>query len=594
MQLCSENPFYGKKAMLDLYHSIDNKRPFNEGLLTSAYLEAAGDIELRKGFWSLIFSIGDITDRQHNIFKRKVDGGGHADREKFHIVLQWMRKNHEDQYLRFMDLIVEYTGWDSLLANRVKTRKKTDKVTGVFSALTHADILELANFIVDYIRNEKNGYKLSLLAKRLVRIDNRTPKSREAKENRRLMRELYDKLSKFMDWEIREFENGAFAHTGLYEWRRKYIKGMEYYLFSTGAINEMGQEEFLQWLDNTPSSARRRVKNRLKNNPKWEKFQGWYDTWEKFKLEKQSQARELKEKLRQGEATEEEKAKLQEIEKQAKVNTGADNLLKELEAFLRTDDLEEVNTRAYSLLEKMKLNVGVLPIIDCSGSMGGYGRSSLPAHKIASLVATMVGLKNPSHELDNIFIRFGSSAQLIRSGDAATLVSRSNRFLEGTKIRITRIIDREKDFAYNYRNMSAVMVPSMGGTHLTTVSSMLREWANTPTKKEELQNYPVFLVISDGDINNSFNANHSVSQFMNSMRQIGWEGVLCIWDITSGSVNRSNLTEIPNVVHLMGWSTSIINQVFKNLHDLDVIDAYTPLQSLAKSNRYAPVRAKVI
>src|SRR5688500_504124 len=82
----TNNPFYGMRNCLELYQSA-GKGSVNESLLDRCFLEVQDSKEKREMFYSLLFSIGDITARQHNIFRgAKVDSGGNAQREAFHIV----------------------------------------------------------------------------------------------------------------------------------------------------------------------------------------------------------------------------------------------------------------------------------------------------------------------------------------------------------------------------------------------------------------------------------------------------------------------------------------------------------------------------
>jgi hypothetical protein len=54
----SENPFYGMKGCLQIYQNA-SKGMVNPTMLDHAWLEAKNDIEKRKMFFSLLFSIGD-------------------------------------------------------------------------------------------------------------------------------------------------------------------------------------------------------------------------------------------------------------------------------------------------------------------------------------------------------------------------------------------------------------------------------------------------------------------------------------------------------------------------------------------------------
>jgi hypothetical protein len=82
----NENPFYGCSNCLKLVEQSGTI--INESHLNSAWAEVSKDLEKKKMFFSLLFSIGDITNRQHNIFKgKKVDGGGNASRDNFETII---------------------------------------------------------------------------------------------------------------------------------------------------------------------------------------------------------------------------------------------------------------------------------------------------------------------------------------------------------------------------------------------------------------------------------------------------------------------------------------------------------------------------
>ena len=76
-------------------------------MLDTAYAEVntLGDYqkEYKELFWVLLFNIGDITARQHNIFgKKKVDNGGNSAREAFFVAMEWMKRKHYKQFVSFM------------------------------------------------------------------------------------------------------------------------------------------------------------------------------------------------------------------------------------------------------------------------------------------------------------------------------------------------------------------------------------------------------------------------------------------------------------------------------------------------------------
>ena len=123
------NPFYGLKNCLDLFN---NPRNITEYTLNNAWNELKNK-EHKEMFYSLLFSIGDITNRQHNIFKgKKTDNGGNAEREAFEVIVKWLWKNNRKQFIKFLNaqLFNEYSCFDVLFKNRVRT--KGSKVIGIF------------------------------------------------------------------------------------------------------------------------------------------------------------------------------------------------------------------------------------------------------------------------------------------------------------------------------------------------------------------------------------------------------------------------------------------------------------------------------
>ena len=93
----NKNPFMGLSNCLKLQQSVGaNITPV---MLDDAWAEVKNNKEAREMFFSILFSIGDITNRNHNLFKNKpVDNGGQSNREGFYIIMNWMIKNDYEQY----------------------------------------------------------------------------------------------------------------------------------------------------------------------------------------------------------------------------------------------------------------------------------------------------------------------------------------------------------------------------------------------------------------------------------------------------------------------------------------------------------------
>ena len=610
-----ENPFYGKKGLLSLNHIGTNENsPKSQVLnaLDGAWNEVKDDHELRKAFFVLMFSFGDITNRQHNVFKKaKVDGGGNSNRDVFRYCMEWLLKNNRKQYLKFLtsDLFRQFVCLWNVLATQVKTKPGTKTVTEVIQAYTQDDIEMLAMYLATIIR-KSNAVESSIIAKWLVRprLSKRQRVNKKTGEklgtrtltpkvvlNMRLREKLYTSLSTIMGWEmVKHPHNMEFV--GLNEWRKEHNQELESVLFSSREILKMKKIDFLNLLERLPSGARYRVRRRLltkddtQKNTKWgNNLYTWFLDWEKSKEDAQKQQRVLQEKVRQGTATEEDVIVLQEVKKKAKVNTGASSLF---DAFQKGDPLS-----VQSVMDKVIFEVPVLVIADCSGSMGG-----LPTH-YARLLTTLTMLKNPNPELADVLACFGSSAIFYSGIGVNNVTQQQNRFMKGTAVSVQGIVDRNKSFEDNYKMVSNFVNASMGGTDFSSVANSFKNWIDKATdaadkalRIETIQKYPVFVVVSDGDMNSQSNAAQSMTNFQMKMKQwFNWEGVVVVWDVNTGYGGGSSKFEsCENVVYYNGVNASTVNTIFSKIHDLDIIDVYTGIKSLYESNRYDLIKQNTL
>ena len=185
---------------------------------------------------------------------------------------------------------------------------------------------ELCDYVYSVI-NGTNPFNKLLVAKFLTipRLSKRCghkkmlPQTKQIMEHKTL---FLIELSKLMGWE--HCVQGTLVNfKGYRDWRKQYNGSLESVLFSTGKINEFDKQQFIDWFDKLPSQARFRVKNRIlyseceMNQSKWSKFQPWLKEWEQFKEQKQAEQRILEEKVRQNQASEEDKVKLEKIKKEA-------------------------------------------------------------------------------------------------------------------------------------------------------------------------------------------------------------------------------------------------------------------------------------
>ena len=133
----NENPFYGLRNCLSIFQKIDKVISFGDLDLAFAELKTK---EHREMFFSLMFSMGDITSRQHNIFKNiQKDNGGNANREGFEVFFHWLWIRHPKQFVKFLNagLFNEYTCFDLLFKNRIQT--KGTQILKVYSAFENKE-----------------------------------------------------------------------------------------------------------------------------------------------------------------------------------------------------------------------------------------------------------------------------------------------------------------------------------------------------------------------------------------------------------------------------------------------------------------------
>lgn len=449
----NENPFYGLRNCLQLFQNTTNA--ISEAQLNACYDEVKDNKEKRELFFSLLFSVGDITARQHNIFKGvKKDSGGNANRESFWTILMWMKENHFKQFVKFLNagLFNEYTCFDFLFRSRVQTAKtKVVKVYDIFKDAKYRK--ELAKYVYSVL-NGNNPFNKQMIAKflSLPRLSKRQGHKRMLDATRTVMEnkvKFLVELSKLMGWEY-EVEGLYTNFKGYRKWRKDYNKDLESVLFSTGKIMEFDKTSFISWFDKLPSQARFRVKNRILyskdgENPKYPKFIGWYQEWNDFKEKKQAEQRVLEEKVRQGQASEEDKVKLEKVKKQAKVTVGATNF-KELFEDICKGSVDKLKLESF--MNKVNLPYNSLVIMDDSGSMRGT------PFNFATFIASVCLCKNPDDDARNLLGFFNNRTHWHSCIDVTTNRT-TNSILRTTveKKKIEPFVDPTKSFYENFVNI---------------------------------------------------------------------------------------------------------------------------------------------
>lgn len=594
----NNNPFFGLSNCLEIF----NTSSINEMKLNTAWNEVKDSKEKREMFFSLLFSIGDVTNRQHNIFKgKKVDNGGNARREDFYLITNWLWKNNRKQFEKFLNaqLFNEYACFDVLFRNRIQT--KGAKVLKIFSAYNDPEYRKVLLNYVYAVVNGSNPFNKLLIAKFLT-----IPRTSKRQGHKRMLPETHQNmvakadfladLSKMMGWEVAFFK-------GYREWRKQYNGDLESVLFASGKINEFTKDEFLKWFDQLPAQARFRVKNRILYSKtsitpedvrfedyKWAKFQPWLKEWETFKENKQQEQRVLEEKVRQGQASDEDKAKLEKVKKEAKVTTGASNF-KDLYDKILIGNVDKLALESF-IQNKVNLPYNSLVIIDDSGSMGGR------PFNFAKFIASVCLVKNPDDDARNLLGFFNSRSHWHSFIDAQG--SRKNSLLRTTVAQTNTkpLVDGTLSFYDNYQRISKFCdaVYQGGGTYLESIPKGLEFIiSENPDMLDELKNYPIWTIVSDGDLNSSYNARESMLDFQNQCRRIlGYIPFVVMIEIPRwGAPTASHFEGIENMIYIPG-NPAQIEQFLVNFKDIDVFDVYTPLQSLYRSNRYEPVRLNTI
>ena len=650
----TDNPFFGLRASLLMMQEVSKisnstNKAVVTNLLNNAWKECKESLDKRQLFFSLLFSFGDISNREHNIFQKKgiskPDAGGSGQRKAFLYCLEWLHANVPEQFYRFLPLYGEYYNLASMRLYELHTDRWKGTVTDTYHI--PVDVDRFTDYIASVLKDPKTPEnEIKLWAKWLWHIPSNTRTRKfivtekglasvkkkhnsDAKVGEVIVRtgvkqsatvekdkfafKCINALCEKMGWTVRKLSTNT-EYIGYRAFRSKYIAENEAVLFSTGGIRKYDEVQLLQWFDQLPSGARYRVQRRLVTKEgdtlsvkdKWINEKGAnigtiYLKWLNGKEEAQKAIRAL---------SDEDKAKMQKeapgqlkgLERAAKVHVGGESLVDAFVAmFKAASTTQEANLKAHSLLAKMKLEVPVLVCVDISGSMVGspvtINGVSFTPNAFAKLLTTTFLLKNPDPELGDMFIRFDDRAEVI-ANDQMAEGSGTNRFMQTASTKVQNLIDRKADFVTNFNSVSKYII-GRNGTHFNVVADHLKLWVDAggefkSMRIEMINKYPVFLVISDSAFNSHEVPVQTVIDFQSKMRQwFGWEGVVVILDVSTGT-QSNKFDGVQNVIHYSSFNPSVLNQVFTNIHNLDVIDVYSSLQALHRSNRYQPVQDLVV
>lgn len=597
----NNNPFYGLRSCLKLFQSVGGT--ITEPMLNSTWNEVKDDKVKRELFFSLLFSVGDITARQHNIFKGvKKDTGGNANREGFYTIFCWLKDNHKEQFIKFLNagLFNEYQCFDTLFRSRVQTKgAKVLKVYDIFADKWYRT--ELVKYVYAVI-NGTNPFNKLLVAKFLTvpRLSKRAghkkmlPQTKQVMENKTA---FLIELSNLMGWAYSV--KGAYANfEGYRAWRKQYNGTLESVLFSTGKIKEFDKQQFIDWFDKLPSQARFRVKNRVLYSKvkdtetlKWADYVSYIKEWETYKEQKQAEQRVLEEKVRQGQATTEDVEKLEKVKKQAKVNVGATSF-NELYDQIMQGRVDELKLEAF-IQNKVNLPYNSLVIIDDSGSMSGS------PFAFASFLAAVCLVKNPDDDGRNLLGFFGRDTRFYSFIDKEASNTPNSLMRRSVAKSVHKpFVDPAKSFMENYKQINSFCKATFesGWTDISSLIRSIKEaLRNAPQLVDALKAYPVWTIISDGEWNNLPSPESSVNDLLRQCEQVlGFRPYIVAIDVTRNDrVNAERFSGIDNLMYIPS-NPAQIEQFLTNFKDMDVFDVYTPLQSIHRSNRYELVRANTL
>lgn len=596
----NENPFYGMQKTLGIFQTASKGGRVSPENLKLAWKECK-DVNQQAVLLSILFSIGDVTGRQHNLFETKVESGGNAQRDVFRDdIIPFLVKITKGKKKRqeLMALITEYTVMDNILANRVLTKRKTANYIKTINMIDVFDIEEVAKYCANIILNGTTFQKICL-AKFISRprFSKRAKSKRMLPETKVVMQRQSELLSHISNLAGLAYEDkGSYVDfTGFYNWRKEYNLNNEAYLFSSGKIKDLDKEEFFKFLQQCPSDARFRVRNRVlfDQELKWKDLGKWYKEWETFKDKAQSEQRVLETKIDNGIATDAEKAKLKSVKKKAKVNTGSiafPQLFKEI----MDGTVDKVKIQPF--LDKVNLPYNNLIIMDSSASMrGGWSDMPYKPCDFGAFMATISLMKNPSVEGRNLIGLFAGDCRMYNGFNKQS--SSRNSLLLGKTINVESkpLIDNDLHFLDNFKTLKSFLhaMCNNGMTNVSAIPDYLHKWAQGhPERLEQIMTFPIWTLISDGEFNNMRSPEASMNDFMRRCEKyFGFKPYIILIDVNS-RINNESITRFSGVDNLMVVppNPASIEMFLTNFRDMDTYDVYTPLQSIYRSKRYAPIR----
>jgi hypothetical protein len=545
-KLLQENPFYGMEAMLDMFQQLPkvgtspNKNTVF-GYLKAAYAEAK-TIEQKELFYAIMFSIGDISNREHNIYRKfgikQPDQGGSSLRVAFVYCLEWMLTHSEEtkrQFYSFLPAIAEFSNFENLFYYQLKTDRNKGRKGAVTVIKLPIDVNQVALFLAKVMTDAKTtDYTHSLIAKFLPRDSVIKPRRRtkvvtadkekfyskklgkdvkagdvfhtktkildQTVEREKFKFQLLIALSEVMKWSVIKHPNNT-RFVGVENYKKMYNRMSEAFLFSSKEILNWDKDQFMKWLDTLPAGARYRVQRRVldkdKNGKKFTPNGKWintfgvdfgtvFQTWEKGKEVAQEVLLNLTEEDKKSMTKED----LKKVQKAARVTTGADTLPVSL-AKWKKGNLSEAESKLVmqSILDKIKVEVPIFVYSDVSASMTWEPGFMLEGVKfypreMADIAATAFLMKNPKPELGSIIGVFSSESEIIADNNYTTAVgAMNNKYMHRNTVKGEGLlVDKTKSFVENYQKIQGIMriyQQRATGTNIGSVSTSLKRWVDS-------------------------------------------------------------------------------------------------------------------
>lgn len=592
------NPFYGMKATLGVWSTQ------GKNLATSQVLQslAEGDTpEKMQVVMSVLTSVGDVPGRDPKGLSN-VDNFGFGNREVFRdVVIPAIARSFGKRNTRkYAAIVNQFVGSQFLFDARVRTGKydKRTKRSPVIATINMPEVWGVD--VVGDIACEMiaAGGMDSYLAFKWLNTGRSAKNPRiETKAVLATKGKLIAYISEKMGYDVLE-KDGYTDYIGFRKMKSTVTKTLESYLFASGDVKNMDRIEFTQMIEGLPSDARFRVKQRVgKDKEKWtikgETMWDIYESWEKAKADAQKDVRVLKTELRDA-ATDAEatsiKEKLVTATKAAKVNIGAKSSRDFIEKMLSGGNIDEITIDAF--MDKITLSENILPVVDCSGSMRNNWSGQNKQHIVAYL-ATLFYRNQRDDLARNIMIQFDGRAHYYQGIDRIDN-SRGITRKASVNVRSTPLYNEKLTFMENVTNIYMWLRATANGgmTNVKSVADLLVDmYRKDPSVIDVIQNYPIWMMFSDGDFNNRPGMAASIGEMLKTMETVfGFRPYVILMDVSNGSNKALAFDGVDGVMYLPP-SPESVEMLLTNFDPGNVFDIYTPLQAVATTDRYEVIRA---